>query len=118
MQELSDSAPNFIIVYDLQSGTLFKKWKPERNSCSIAISSQGGCVVNGLDNCFVLVWDLATGARRCFLLLPRDEHACGRAHLWCWVCPRKSFAHLAVETLLSLLLNDWRPDECCVERID
>lgn len=63
-RELSDSAPNFIIVYDLQSGTLFKKWKPERNSCSIAISSQGGCVVNGLDNCFVLVWDLATGARR------------------------------------------------------
>ncbi|KAH6945792.1 hypothetical protein HPB50_009950 [Hyalomma asiaticum] len=62
--ELSDSAPNFIIVYDLQSGTLFKKWKPERNSCSIAISAQGGCVVNGLDNCFVLVWDLATGARR------------------------------------------------------
>ncbi|XP_037284488.2 NACHT domain- and WD repeat-containing protein 1 isoform X2 [Rhipicephalus microplus] len=63
-RELSDSAPNFIIVYDLQSGTLFKKWKPERNSCSIAISAQGGCVVNGLDNCFVLVWDLATGARR------------------------------------------------------
>ncbi|CAN8025079.1 unnamed protein product [Ixodes persulcatus] len=63
-RELSDSAPNFIIVYDLQSGTLFKKWKPERNSCSIAISSQGGCVLNGLDNCFVLVWDLATGARR------------------------------------------------------
>lgn len=63
-RELSDSSPNFIIVYDLQSGTLFKKWKPERNSCSIAISSQGGCVVNGLDNCFLLIWDLTTGARR------------------------------------------------------
>ena len=64
VQELHDTSPNFIIVYDLQSGTLFKKWKPESSSCSIAISSQGGCVVNGLENTWVLVWDLSTGARR------------------------------------------------------
>ncbi|XP_015912569.1 NACHT domain- and WD repeat-containing protein 1 isoform X2 [Parasteatoda tepidariorum] len=63
-RELHDTSPNFIIVYDLQSGTLFKKWKPESSSCSIAISSQGGCVVNGLENTWVLVWDLSTGARR------------------------------------------------------
>ncbi|GFU21337.1 NACHT and WD repeat domain-containing protein 2 [Nephila pilipes] len=63
-RELHDASPNFIIVYDLQSGTLFKKWKPESSSCSIAISSQGGCVVNGLENTWVLVWDLSTGARR------------------------------------------------------
>lgn len=63
-RELHDTSPNFIIVYDLQSGTLFKKWKPESSSCSIAISSQGGCVVNGLENTWVLVWDLCTGARR------------------------------------------------------
>ncbi|GIX76385.1 NACHT and WD repeat domain-containing protein 2 [Caerostris darwini] len=63
-RELHDVSPNFIIVYDLQSGTLFKKWKPESSSCSIAISSQGGCVLNGLENTWVLVWDLSTGARR------------------------------------------------------
>ncbi|XP_076370649.1 NACHT and WD repeat domain-containing protein 2-like isoform X3 [Tachypleus tridentatus] len=66
-RELNDSSPNFIIVYDLQSGTLFKKWKPESSSCSIAISSQGGCVVNGLENTWILVWDLATGGRRFIL---------------------------------------------------
>lgn len=63
-RELDDGSPNFIIVYDLQSGTLFKKWKPESNSSSIAISSPGGCVINGLENTLVLVWDLVTGARR------------------------------------------------------
>ncbi|XP_023214802.1 autophagy-related protein 16-like, partial [Centruroides sculpturatus] len=63
-RELHDTSPNFIIVYDLQSGTLFKKWKPESNSCSIAISSQGGCIVNGLENTWLLIWDLVTGARR------------------------------------------------------
>ncbi|XP_022252283.1 NACHT and WD repeat domain-containing protein 2-like [Limulus polyphemus] len=66
-RELSDSGPTFIIVYDLQSGTLFKKWKPENSSCSIAISSSGGCVVNGLENTWILVWDLANGGCRSIL---------------------------------------------------
>lgn len=61
-QECNSSAPNFLIVYDLQSGTLFKKWKPESNSVSVAISTRcGGSVMNGTANHDVLVWDLSTG---------------------------------------------------------
>ncbi|XP_027195792.2 uncharacterized protein LOC113790336 [Dermatophagoides pteronyssinus] len=61
-QECNTSATNFLIVYDLQSGTLFKKWKPEYDSVSVAISTQcGGCVINGIKNNDVLVWDLSTG---------------------------------------------------------
>uniref|UniRef100_T1IHI5 NACHT domain-containing protein n=1 Tax=Strigamia maritima TaxID=126957 RepID=T1IHI5_STRMM len=63
-KEVDDPSPNFIIVYDLQSGTLFKKWKPEVNTCSIAISSEGNCVITGLEDCTLLVWDLVTGACR------------------------------------------------------
>lgn len=66
-KELNSSAPNFIVVYDLQSGTVFKKWKPSCDSTSIAISSQAKCVVNGLTNCDLLIWDLATGDLRCTL---------------------------------------------------
>ncbi|GAB6026179.1 hypothetical protein CHUAL_012390 [Chamberlinius hualienensis] len=63
-QEVSDPIPNFVIVYDLQNGTLFKKWKPEVSTCSVAISSEGGCAITGLTNTSVLVWDLITGACR------------------------------------------------------
>lgn len=42
---------------------LFKKWKPECNSTSIAISSQSGCVVSGTENCQLIVWDLSTGTQ-------------------------------------------------------
>lgn len=62
IKECNTSAKNFLIVYDLQSGTLFKKWKPEYDSVSVAISTQcGGCVINGIKNNDVLVWDLSTG---------------------------------------------------------
>lgn len=63
-KEVNDPSPNFIVVYDLQNGTLFKKWKPEVNTCSIAISSESGCVVTGLVDTSLLVWDLTTGACR------------------------------------------------------
>lgn len=64
-QELNSSAPNFIVVYDLQSGMLFKKWKPDYDTTSISISSQSGCVVSGTDkNYELIVWDLATGDKR------------------------------------------------------
>ncbi|XP_076338037.1 NACHT domain- and WD repeat-containing protein 1-like [Tachypleus tridentatus] len=63
-RELNDSGPSFIVVYDLESGTLFKKLKPEHHTCSITISSPGGCVVNGLENTWIVVWDLASGGRR------------------------------------------------------
>ncbi|KPM05651.1 hypothetical protein QR98_0041170 [Sarcoptes scabiei] len=61
-QECNTISTNFLIVYDLQSGTLFKKWKPDHDSVSVAISTQcGGCVINGIKNNDVLVWDLSTG---------------------------------------------------------
>lgn len=58
---MDDPGPNFIVVYDLQSGTLFKKWKPGYSTHAIAISAQGGCVINALEDNRILVWDLVTG---------------------------------------------------------
>lgn len=60
-KELNEPTPNFIVVYDLQSGTLFKKWKPSCNTVSIAISQTNTCVVAGLDDARILIWDLVTG---------------------------------------------------------
>lgn len=61
---VDDSSPNFIVVYELESGTLFKKWKPDSNTWGIAISHLGNIVVNGLENGSVLVWDLITGGKK------------------------------------------------------
>ncbi|XP_077284296.1 NACHT domain- and WD repeat-containing protein 1 isoform X2 [Arctopsyche grandis] len=83
--ELDEPTPNFIVVYDLQSGTLFKKWKPGRDTASLAISSADGCVVSGLDDARILVWDLVTGNCRytlwghtgavtCLRLAPNGGH--------------------------------------------
>ncbi|XP_069974243.1 uncharacterized protein [Penaeus vannamei] len=63
-REVDEPAPNFIVVYDLQSGTLFKKWKPGVNIISIAISSAGGCVVVGLEDSKLMAYDLITGNPR------------------------------------------------------
>ncbi|OWR54634.1 hypothetical protein KGM_216177 [Danaus plexippus plexippus] len=60
-RELDEPSPNFIVVYDLQSGTLFKKWKPGCDTVALAISSADGCVVSGLADTRILVWDLVTG---------------------------------------------------------
>ncbi|XP_069676393.1 NACHT and WD repeat domain-containing protein 2 isoform X2 [Periplaneta americana] len=60
-KEVDEPCPNFIVVYDLQSGTLFKKWKPGVNTVSLDISSRDGCVISGLENARILVWDLITG---------------------------------------------------------
>ncbi|KAJ2941345.1 hypothetical protein O0L34_g3545 [Tuta absoluta] len=60
-RELEEPSPNFIVVYDLQSGTLFKKWKPGCDTVALAISSVDGCVVSGLSDTRILVWDLVTG---------------------------------------------------------
>lgn len=54
-------SPNFIVVYDLQSGTLFKKWKPSYNTVALAISQKNMCVIAGLENAKILMWDLVTG---------------------------------------------------------
>ncbi|XP_071449148.1 uncharacterized protein [Hetaerina americana] len=60
-KEVDEPSPNFIVVYDLQSGTLFKKWKPGVDTVSIDISSPEGCVLSGLEDSRILVWDLITG---------------------------------------------------------
>lgn len=59
--EIDEPNPNFIVVYDLQSGTLFKKWKPSCSTVSLEISSPGSCVISGLEDARILVWDLITG---------------------------------------------------------
>lgn len=66
LQEVDEPAPNFIVVYDLQSGTLFKKWKPGVNIISIAISSAGSCVIVGLEDSKLMAYDLITGAGLCW----------------------------------------------------
>lgn len=61
------TSPNFIVIYDLNSGTLFKKWKPGLDSCAVAISlsaNRSGKVINTIIDSSILVWDLATGSRR------------------------------------------------------
>ncbi|XP_049833754.1 NACHT domain- and WD repeat-containing protein 1 [Schistocerca gregaria] len=60
-KEVDEPSPNFIVVYDLQSGTLFKKWKPGVDTVSLDISSRDGCVISGLEDARILVWDLVTG---------------------------------------------------------
>ncbi|CAH0778298.1 unnamed protein product [Bemisia tabaci] len=60
-KEVDEPGPNFIVVYDLQSGTLFKKWKPGVNCVSLDISSKDGCVLSGHEDGRILVWDLITG---------------------------------------------------------
>lgn len=59
--EIDEPNPNFIVVYDLLSGTPFKKWKPSCNTVSLEISSPGGCVISGLEDASILIWDLITG---------------------------------------------------------
>ncbi|XP_062545784.1 uncharacterized protein LOC134212179 [Armigeres subalbatus] len=66
-KELAEPSPNFIVVYDLQSGTLFKKWKPSCNTVSLAISQTNTCVIAGLEDARILIWDLVTGNCRCTL---------------------------------------------------
>lgn len=75
-KELAEPSPNFIVVYDLQSGTLFKKWKPSCNTVSLAISQANTCVIAGLEDARILIWDLVTGNCRCSLtgnLIKLDE---------------------------------------------
>lgn len=66
-KELAEPSPNFIVVYDLQSGTLFKKWKPSCNTVSLSISQANTCVIAGLEDARIMVWDLVTGNCRCTL---------------------------------------------------
>ncbi|XP_064641615.1 NACHT and WD repeat domain-containing protein 2-like isoform X3 [Lineus longissimus] len=56
-----EGGSNFIIVYDLETGQLFKKWKPAHNTTCVAISSEAHCVVTGAENGALYVWDLTGG---------------------------------------------------------
>lgn len=61
------ASPNFIVIYDLSSGTLFKKWKPALDTCAVAISysaGKSGKVANTLSDCSILLWDLVTGSKK------------------------------------------------------
>lgn len=60
-KEIVEPSPNFIVVYDLQSGTLFKKWKPSCNTVALSISQKNMCVIAGLEDAKILMWDLVTG---------------------------------------------------------
>lgn len=62
-KELPDTAPNFIIVHDLTSGTVFKRWKPGCDTVALAISQPQSCVVAGLEDNRIFVYDLVTGKR-------------------------------------------------------
>lgn len=61
LQEMEENATNFIVVYDLQSGTLFKRWKPGVSSTALAISTTGVSVVAALEDATVTANDLVTG---------------------------------------------------------
>lgn len=63
----NNTTPNFIVIYDLNSGTLFKKWKPGLDTCAVAITlaaNRSGKLVNSLVDSSILVWDLTTGSKR------------------------------------------------------
>jgi WD40 repeat protein len=61
------TTPNFIVIYDLNSGTLFKKWKPGLDTCAVAITltaNKSGKLINSIVDNSILVWDLTTGSKR------------------------------------------------------
>lgn len=65
-EEISSSdaaAANFIVVYDLMSGMLFKKWKPGINTTAICMIGSKQ-VVNACTDHSIMIWDLATGDRK------------------------------------------------------
>ena len=53
-----------VIVYDLRSGQLFKKWKPDHSTTGVAISVEGQTVVAATENGSVYVWDLISGNQK------------------------------------------------------
>ncbi|XP_074644419.1 NACHT and WD repeat domain-containing protein 2-like [Tubulanus polymorphus] len=64
-KELEDSSSDFLIVYDLIGGQLFKKLKPACNKVvAVSISSESQVIVAGLENNNIVVWDLVAGAHK------------------------------------------------------
>ncbi|XP_075219526.1 NACHT and WD repeat domain-containing protein 2 isoform X3 [Lycorma delicatula] len=75
-KEVDEPAPNFIVVYDLQSGTLFKKWKPGTNCVALDISSKDGCILSGHEDGRILLWDLVTGEQSAVFTPNKAVTAC------------------------------------------
>ncbi|XP_046359970.2 uncharacterized protein LOC124137621 [Haliotis rufescens] len=63
-EELESEAPNFLVVYDLLSGQVFKIWKWKHSCTSLAVVTATKSVVSMLDTGDVLVWDLESGSVR------------------------------------------------------
>ena len=61
-QEVDYDDPNFLVVYDLESGAMFKKWKPEYDTTAVTISSHSNLVVSAHKNGSLIVWDLIGGS--------------------------------------------------------
>jgi WD40 repeat protein len=64
LQEIEDPDPNSIMVYDLQTGLLFRKWKHDFSATSVAVSSKTSLVVSGHEDGTVIVWDLIGGSAK------------------------------------------------------
>lgn len=98
-KELAEPSPNFIVVYDLQSGTLFKKWKPSCDTVSLAISQANTCVIAGLEDARIMVWDLVTGNCRCTLT---GRHLLASSEYMKFLTTLHILGHNAPVTLLKL----------------
>lgn len=63
-QELNSTEANYVVVYDLQSGTVFKKWKPGSPVSSLAIASSTKMVIVGTHNCSIRIYELMSGTSK------------------------------------------------------
>lgn len=61
-EEINGPEPNFIVVYDIQHGTLYKKWKPGAPTTALAIASATKRVVVAAQNCGLYIYDLLAGS--------------------------------------------------------
>lgn len=58
---MNDSASNFVAIYDLISGHLFRKFKMASLFTAVSLASKTMCVVTALDTGQLVVWDLVLG---------------------------------------------------------
>jgi WD40 repeat protein len=64
---LEDPDPNLLIVYDLQSGYVYRRWRRDLSITCVAISSMASLVVCGMEDGTVVVWDLKTGNEKYYV---------------------------------------------------
>ncbi|CAG5116392.1 unnamed protein product [Candidula unifasciata] len=89
-REITDSTSNFVVVYDLVSGHLFKKFKMNGACTTVSLASKTMSVIVALDTGQLAVWDLVLGSHK-FLIdgapvainnirLTPDESMCLTTH--------------------------------------